>query len=100
MTGALDRASALFDQGKYAKAKELLEGFIAAPPPGLRRTSRKRRSFSTASKASSRTSTRLSSPPASARRPGRCSAPRNGRPVRPARSRCSPMPTASPSKAI
>ena len=34
MTGAVDRASALFDAGKYAKAKEVLDGFIAAPPAG------------------------------------------------------------------
>jgi tetratricopeptide (TPR) repeat protein len=32
--GAVDRASALFDEGKYAKAKDLLDGFIAAPPAG------------------------------------------------------------------
>ena len=34
MAGAVDRASALFDQEKYAKAKEVLDGFIAAPPAG------------------------------------------------------------------
>jgi tetratricopeptide (TPR) repeat protein len=34
MTGAVDRASGLFDAGKYAKAKEVLDGFIAAPPAG------------------------------------------------------------------
>jgi tetratricopeptide (TPR) repeat protein len=34
-TGDLDRASALFDKGKYAKAKEILDGFLAAPPAGV-----------------------------------------------------------------
>ncbi len=34
MTGAVDRAAALFDAGKYAKAKEVLDGFLAAPPAG------------------------------------------------------------------
>ena len=34
MTGAVDRAAALYDAGKYAKAKEALDGFLAAPPPG------------------------------------------------------------------
>jgi type II secretory pathway component GspD/PulD (secretin)/tetratricopeptide (TPR) repeat protein len=34
MAGAVERARALFDEGKYAKAKEILDGFIAAPPAG------------------------------------------------------------------
>ena len=34
MAGAVDRAAALFDAGKYAKAKEVLDGFLAAPPAG------------------------------------------------------------------
>ncbi len=34
MTGAIDRASALFDGGKYAKAEEILAGFVASPPAG------------------------------------------------------------------
>jgi hypothetical protein len=34
VTGAVDRASAFFQEGKYAKAKEVLDGFIATLPAG------------------------------------------------------------------
>lgn len=35
VTEALDRATVLFDAGKYAKAKDVLDCFIAAPPAGV-----------------------------------------------------------------